>query len=167
MYGGPEQNQNYCTPYHFIPDNTPDRELYFYPRPDLSNTDPDHYAYWTQGNNISRMITNNGVHNDVSAWQQGGLACIYPKGSAFRLIRSHSIFFNAVGEFNGQLGTFKDTARLQLISGLQCAGQVPDDLVYLEDGDRWNERYTDKTHYLRVSTRSEDLAEWPEEFQQR
>ena len=150
-----------------FPRGTPDREYYFYPRTELSITDPDHYAYWTQGNNISRMITNEGLHNDVSAWQQGGLSCIYPRGSAYRLIRSLELFFNAVGEFNGQNSVYKDTARVQLISGLQCAGQISTDLSYTDPAnhdERWKEKYLEKTDYLRVSTRPEDLAEWPEAF---
>ncbi|MEA2063868.1 MAG: hypothetical protein U9P14_09245, partial [Gemmatimonadota bacterium] len=90
------------------------------------------------------------------------MACIYPKGSAYKLIRSFSPVFYGVGEFNGREP--KDTSRITFIGGSQHAGHIPTDLGYLEDGDRWNFKYTGGTEYLRASTRPEDLAAWPAEF---
>jgi len=162
VYGGPSENTNYCTPYHFLAPGTEDEERYWFPDPNLMETDPDHFAYWTQGNNISRMITNHGVHNIISAWQQGALACIYPKGSAYKLIRSFSPFFFCTGEFNAREP--KDTTNITFIGGTQHAGHIPTDLGYLQDGDRWNSKYTGDTEYLRVNVRPEDLEAWPEEF---
>ena len=164
LYGGPSVNANYCTPYNILPAGTPDEERYHYPDPNYIETDPDHYAYWTQGNNISRMITNDGVHNAIAAWQQNGLACIYPKGSAYKMIRSFGPDFFFTGEVNGREP--KDTCNARFIAGTQHAGRIPTDLGYInENWDAiWGDKYVGTSNMLLVSTRPDDIPYWHPEF---
>ena len=162
VYGGPSANNNVCSPYTFIP---PENMGIFYewlPGPSIIETEPENHAYWTQGNNISQMITADGVFNLTAAWQQGSLACIYPRGSAFKMIRSQCIFEGAIGEFDGQEP--KDTVFARYLGGNQRAGRISTDMGYRDDLQPWAEQYIGKTNRLHVSTRGSDVAEWPEEF---
>ena len=132
VYGGPSENRNICTPYHFIP---AERLGLFYewkPGPSVMQLEPQNWTYWTQGNNISQMVTPDGVYNLTAAWQQGNLACIYPRGSAFKLIQSQCIFESAIGEFNGREP--KDTVNgARYLGGNQHAGRISADLGYRDD----------------------------------
>ncbi|MBN2289456.1 MAG: hypothetical protein JXQ83_09005, partial [Candidatus Glassbacteria bacterium] len=162
IYGGPSENRNICTPYHFIPQERLSLSYDWKPGPDLIALEPQNWTYWTQGNNISQMVTPDGVYNLTSAWQQGALACIYPRGSAFKMLLSHCVRGWAVGEFNARQP--KDTMMVSYIGGSQHAGRISTDLGYRDDLEPWNEKYTGKTDRVHVSTRPSDVEEWPEEF---
>ena len=163
VYGGPSMNNNICTPYNIIPSPIPDISYEWKPSLDISETDPDHWVYWTQGNNISQRITPNGFWISSQVFQQGGLACIYPKGSAFKMLRLTSLLMHCIGEFNGQEP--KDSTFSRFYGGHQREGRIPTDLGYQQDLEPMNEKYVGDTRRLHVSTRSEDLETWPEEFQ--
>ena len=124
VYGGPSQNRNICTPYHFIPE---DRLTLSYNWVGASS----YSYYWTQGNNISQLVTSDGVYHLGSARQANQLACIYPRGSGFGMIRSQCIFESAIGEFNAREP--KDTVFARYLGGHQRAGRIPTDLGYRED----------------------------------
>ena len=162
VYGGPSENLNICTPYHFIPQERLTLSYTWKPGPSIRELEPHNFAYWTQGNNISQMVTADGVFNLTSAWQQGSLACIYPRGSAFKMLLSHCVRGWAVGEFNAKEP--KDTAMISYIGGSQYAGRISTDLGYREDLEPWADKYTGRTNRVHVSTRASDVEEWPEEF---
>ena len=166
IYGGPSVNNNICTPYHFVPEERSTLSYQWAVGPDYVSLDPGSVTYWTQGNNISQTVDATGAYwvgGSSAGWQQGALACIYPRGSAYKMIRSQCVFQNAVGEFNGREP--KDTTHLRYIGGTNYAGRIPTDLGYREDLEHWNEKYVGSTQRLHVSTRPSDLEEWPEEFQ--
>jgi len=165
VYGGPSMNNNVCTPYHFVPEERKTLEYQWTSGPNLAVTEPDKYCYWTKANNISQSVSADGAYwlgGSASGWQQGKLACIYPRGSAFKMLLSHCIFENAVGEFNAREP--KDTIHARYIGGGEYAGRIPTDLGYRETKDPWHEKYTGTTRVLHVSTRPDDVEEWPEEF---
>ncbi|MBN2290578.1 MAG: hypothetical protein JXQ83_14685, partial [Candidatus Glassbacteria bacterium] len=163
VYGGPSENRNVCTPYHFIPQDRLSLSYDWKPGPNLLELEPQNVAYWTQGNNISQSISASGNYLVVGGgWQQGKLACIYPRGSAYKMVRSQCIFEHAIGEFNGR--ELKDTVLARYLGSNDKAGRISTDLGYREDLEPWADKYTGKTDRVHVSTRPSDLAEWPEEF---
>ena len=116
VYGGPENNMNICSPYQFIPPENMGLAYEWKPGPDLLSTEPENIAYWTQGNNISQSVSASGNYLVVGGgWQQGKLACIYPRGSAYKMVRSQCLFEHAIGEFNGQAP--KDTSLNRHLGG--------------------------------------------------
>ncbi|MEA2062816.1 MAG: hypothetical protein U9P14_03885 [Gemmatimonadota bacterium] len=161
IYGGNAENRNYCTPYHLLAPGDQEDVVYEMKRPDdIRVTDKDHYQYWTKGNNITRSVTIDGVHVQITDWQQGALGAEYPRGSSFAIFRSSSPMTYSYGEYNARLP--KDTVGTHFIGGSQCGGKIPEDLSYRQDLD-----YVGKmgnTWGLHVSTREADLADWPAEF---
>ncbi len=162
VYGGPSENRNICTPYHFIPQERLTLSYNWKSGPSIRELEPQNFAYWTQGNNISQMVTADGVYNLTAAWQQGSLACIYPRGSAFKMLLSHCVRGWAVGEFTAREP--KDTAMISYIGGSQRAGRISTDFGYREDLEPWADKYTGRTNRVHVSTRPSDVEDWPEEF---
>jgi len=163
VYGGPSENRNICTPYHFIPADRLTLSYEWKPGPSLFDLEPQNVAYWTQGNNISQSVSASGNYLVVGGgWQQGKLACIYPRGSAYKMIRSQCIFEHAIGEFTGQEP--KDTVLTRHLGSNDRAGRIPTDMGYTQDLEPWADKYTGKTNRVHVSTRPSDVAEWPEEF---
>ena len=165
IYGGPSQNNNICTPYHFIPVENENISYEYKSGPNLESTEPQNVAYWTQANNISQSISSRGTYwagFGSAGWQQSALAIIYPKGSAYKMNRSHCLFEDAIGEMNGKAP--KDTIHSRAIGSGPINGRIPIDLGYREDLDPYSEKYMDRTQRLHVSTRPEDLEVWPDEF---
>ena len=165
IYGGPAVNNNICTPYHFIPVENENISYEYKSGPDLEGTEPQNVAYWTQANNISQSISSRGTYwagFGSAGWQQAALAIIYPRGSAYKMCRSHCLFEDAIGEMNGRAP--KDTIHSRSIGSSPINGRIPTDFGYREDLDPYNEKYQDRTQRLHVSTRPEDLEVWPDEF---
>ena len=165
VYGGPSMNNNICTPYHFVPAERASLSYEWKSGPDLESIEPQNVAYWTQGNNISQSISSRGTYwagFGSAGWQQGGLAIIYPRGSAFKMCRSHCLFEDAIGEFNAREP--KDTVHSRAIGSGPIHGRIPVDLGYREDLEPRSDKYLDRTARLHVSTRPSDLENWPDEF---
>ena len=162
VYGGPAVNNNICTPYHFVPEDQKGVLYEFTAGPSIQETEPENWAYWTQGNNISQLVDARGQYNINSSWQQGGLSVIYPKGSAFKMFLSHCLFEDAIGEFNGREP--KDTTHTRAIGSGPLNGRIPTDFGYREDLQPRSEKYVGRTDRIHVSTRPSDVAEWPDEF---
>ena len=165
VYGGPSVNRNICTPYHFVPADRLNLSYAWKAGPSLLETEPQNLSYWTQGNNISQSVAASGAYwlgATSGGWQQRSLACIYPRGSAYKMIRSQCIFEHAIGEFNAREP--KDTISARYLGGSQRAGRIPTDMGYRDDLEPWADKYTGKTDRLHVSTRPSDVEEWPDEF---
>ncbi|MBN2289916.1 MAG: hypothetical protein JXQ83_11330, partial [Candidatus Glassbacteria bacterium] len=161
VYGGSGSNKNYCTPYHLLQSGEVEDKLYEFKRPaDMRSLDPDHFQYWTKGNNISRSITIEGVHVQITDWQQGAIGAEYPRGSSFGIFRSSSPTFTSHGEYNARAP--KDTTFNWYISCGPFGGKIPEDLSYRNDLDLVARK--GNTWGLHVSTRPEDVADWPDEF---
>jgi len=160
VYGG-ATNRNYCTPYHFLAPGEVEDKVYEFKRPDdLRVLDPDHFQYWTQGNNISRSLTIEGIHVQIRDWQQGAIGAEFPRGSSFGIFRSAAPMMFSHGEYNAREP--KDTVSTHFISTRPFGGKIPEDLSYRQDLDIVSKM--GNTWGLHVSTRPEDLADWPDEF---
>ena len=161
LYGGPGLNKNYCTPYHLLQPGDVEDKVYEFLRPDdIRTIDKEHYQYWTKGNNISRSTTIDGLHVQGTDWQQRAIGAEYPRGSSFGIFRSFAPESYSFGEFTGRAP--KDTSRTHFISGAQFGGKIPEDQSYRQDLD-----YVGKmgnTWGVHVSTRPDDVADWPAEF---
>ncbi|MBN2289614.1 MAG: hypothetical protein JXQ83_09810, partial [Candidatus Glassbacteria bacterium] len=161
VYGGSVENRNYCTPYHLLQSGEVEDITYEFKRPaDIRVLDPDHFQYWTKGNNISRSLTLEGMHVQTRDWQQNAIGAEYPRGSSFGIFRSAALELTCHGEFNARVP--KDTTISHYLGTPMMGGKIPEDLSYRQDLD-----YVDKcgnTWGLHVSTRPEDVADWPVEF---
>ena len=161
LFGGSGLNKNYCTPYHILQPGEVEDKVYEFVRPaDIRTVDKEHYQYWTKGNNISRSTTIDGLHVQVSDWQQGAIGAEYPRGSSFGLFRSFAPISYSFGEYNARAP--KDTSKTVYIGGSQFGGKIPEDQSYRQDLD-----YVGKmgnTWGVHVSTRPADVADWPKEF---
>ncbi|MEA2063419.1 MAG: hypothetical protein U9P14_06965 [Gemmatimonadota bacterium] len=159
IYGGPGQNKNYCTPYYLYPPGTPEVTIDFEAWPDR---DPKQFGYWTSQGNVQQYITADGAHYDTNTWSQG-VSMIWPRGSAFRVMKSCMHFAYAIGEFNARAP--KDTVvsgeGSWLTGGWGQPGRIPEDLSFRETGKLWELQGEPKVW---VSSRKSDLADWPPEF---
>jgi hypothetical protein len=152
VYGGSAENHNYCTPYHLLAPGEVEDKVYEFKRPDdLRVLDPNHFQYWTKGNNISRSLTIEGIHVQVPDWQQGAIGAEYPRGSSFRIFLSSSPMLTCHGEFNAREP--KDTTINHFISCGPFGGKIPEDLSYRDDLDIVAKK--GNTWGLHVSTRPE------------
>ena len=157
VYGGPSQNRNICTPYHFIPE---ERLTLSYQWKSVSYSG-ERTRYRTQGNNIAQVVEARGTYTDGEAWESSD-ACYYPRDSGFKMIRGMGIFGSAIGEFNGREP--KDTTWTSAGYTDELPGRISTDLGYIEDLDPWADKYKGGTQWVHVSTRPSDLEDWPEEF---
>ena len=159
IYGGPSQNRNSCTPYRLYPADHPEYTIEFEAWPE---TDPNQFGYWTTQGNIQQYITADGAHYDTNTWSQG-MSMIWPRGSAFAVVKSCCLFFFGIGEFNARApkDTIVSGAGSWVTGGWGEPGRIPEDLSYRETGQLWPLQGDKKVW---VSTRSEDLSSWPPEF---
>ena len=159
IYGGPGPNRNSCTPYHLYPADHPEYTIEFEAWPEI---DPNQFGFWTTQGNIQQYITSDGAHYDVNTWTQG-MSMIWPRGSAFAVVKSCCFFFYTIGEFNARApkDTITNGAGSWVTGGWGEPGRIPEDLSYRETGKLWPLQGERKVW---TSSRSADLSSWPPEF---